>query len=212
MSDDENSLVSGGLVLKLEQLSPDFRGNDIVLRLTMTNAGAETIDIKSITPRLPDGARLIEVEQSSTQAQKSRHASLCRDLQRIAEFVVNEQLQGRNPIAKKTTPPEPTWRNLWISHTEPKLPLDVGEKLKIEVGDVNDAQSILTRFFPKEQTGADQRSFIEMIFQTKKEQLEHVERTLQADNKRVIEETSVAILESRHPRRAYSVERWSGHP
>jgi len=92
--------------VRLEEQSPDLRSRELAFKLIVTNNGASAIDILAVSPRIPEGASLLETKDTSFLATKARHAKLCAELNALSREVLlvsDQQLWERMIELRKRT-------------------------------------------------------------------------------------------------------------
>lgn len=62
-----------------EQLS-DSRSSEAAFRVKIENLGGTPLELRRISPRIPEGVVLLEVKDSSSEAARSKHKRLCEEL------------------------------------------------------------------------------------------------------------------------------------
>jgi hypothetical protein len=68
------------LGLNLVEQSVDLRSHDATYKLVVENHGAAAVRLLSVTPRIPEGATLLEVKSTTREAVKQKHSKLCEEL------------------------------------------------------------------------------------------------------------------------------------
>ncbi len=71
------------LHFQLEEQFADFRSNEIAYKFTMENLSSSSIEVLSITPRIPEDVKLIEIRDPSLIALKSKHNELCEQMETL---------------------------------------------------------------------------------------------------------------------------------
>jgi hypothetical protein len=68
---------------RLEEQFADRRSNEVAYKFTMENLSSSSVELLSITPRIPEDVRLIEIRDPSFIALKSKHNELCEQLENL---------------------------------------------------------------------------------------------------------------------------------
>jgi hypothetical protein len=72
-----------------EQLS-DSRSSEAAFRVKIENMGASPLELRRISPRIPEGVILLEVKDSSSEAARSQHKKLCEEMTELLDEHVFE--------------------------------------------------------------------------------------------------------------------------
>lgn len=67
-----------------EQLS-DSRSSEAAFRVKIENLGSVPMEVRRISPRIPEGVLLVEVKDSSSEAARSRHKKICEELTELLD-------------------------------------------------------------------------------------------------------------------------------
>jgi hypothetical protein len=84
------------LSLKLEEQSSDARSNEVAYLFTIENHGTLAINLKALTPRVPDNVIVVEAKDAFGEALKTRHSRLCSEL----TLLLQERLLTRSEEAR----------------------------------------------------------------------------------------------------------------
>lgn len=68
------------LNMLLEEQLSDKRSSEVAFRVRVENLGATPLDLRSISPRIPEGVSLLEIKDSSAEALRTTHKRLCDEL------------------------------------------------------------------------------------------------------------------------------------
>jgi hypothetical protein len=74
--------------VNFEEQAAEFREREVSLKLIIKNSGASPIEIRAISPRLPERAILVETKDFSLLAPKTMHTALCSQLTHLANDVL----------------------------------------------------------------------------------------------------------------------------
>lgn len=74
--------------VNFEEQPANFREREVSLKLVIKNSGSTPIEIRAISPRLPDGATLLETKDFSLLAPKTLHTELCGQLTNLTNDVL----------------------------------------------------------------------------------------------------------------------------
>lgn len=74
--------------LTLEPEQTDFRGQQVSFQLIFENNGTAPLELLSASPRIPNGADLLDTRDVSTFARKTRHTKLCEQLTLLTRDVL----------------------------------------------------------------------------------------------------------------------------
>jgi hypothetical protein len=85
-----------GPAFKLEEQLSDQRSNQIAYKITLENSDTQPIRLQSVVPRVPVGARLLEVTDTSLAETNARKAELLEELNfllRELQFILSKQFR-----------------------------------------------------------------------------------------------------------------------
>ena len=107
--------------IAFEEQSPDFREREVSLKLNIKNTGGTPIEILAVSPRIPEGAVLLETKDFSLLAKKATHAELCAQLTNLAKDVListdetlrNRLTQLQKEALERTLSEISGWFGLW---------------------------------------------------------------------------------------------------
>ena len=83
------------LSVTLEEQLPDQRSDQIAYRLTVENTGKDSIRIRDIDPRIPDGVKVLEVRDSAMAESMSTRTQLIEELNQL---LYNFQMATNEPF------------------------------------------------------------------------------------------------------------------
>ena len=64
----------------LEEQNSDLRSNEVSYKLTVENLSPSAVELLSLTPRIPEDVKLLEIRDPSLIELKSKHNDLCKEL------------------------------------------------------------------------------------------------------------------------------------
>jgi hypothetical protein len=71
--------------MMLEEQLSDSRSSEAAFRVKIENLGAVPMEVRRISPRIPEGVLLVEVKDSSSEATRSRHKKICEELTELLD-------------------------------------------------------------------------------------------------------------------------------
>lgn len=83
------------LVVKLEELNPDLRSNEVTYRFTIQNDGTERVTVTDIELQTPDGVRVNELKGSISEEKRSQAFKICRELSDIISEKISGEASGK---------------------------------------------------------------------------------------------------------------------
>jgi len=63
----------------------DPRSDEVAYKLIVENRGSTSIELLSLSPRIPDGASLVKIQDSTRELARERHKKLCKELTTVIE-------------------------------------------------------------------------------------------------------------------------------
>jgi hypothetical protein len=172
------------LALKLEEQLSDQRSNEIAYRLTIENTDSKPIRLQAVVPRVPVGANLLEVTNSSLAETSARKAELIAELTLLLRqylWVVSEEF--RKQLVERTSEKYKEFYGSLGSILRMVVKLLVGpwtwvgdisryfESFQFNIHSASDARSAHARWM----TNVNEHVAIRSLFEAKLEQLERIE-------------------------------------
>jgi hypothetical protein len=170
-------------IIKLEEQLSDLRSDHIAYKLTIENPDSKPIRLLSVKPRVPDGASLLEIKDTSLAEAYMRKAELIEELNRLLrQFLwvtsetfrqtwIERQREAFKKIFSVTGIFNLYFHLLYNYRSFQARMKREFESFAFKIASASDARSAYVRWMKN----SSEHEAIRTLFEAKTEQLEHVE-------------------------------------
>ena len=174
-------------VFKLEEQLSDLRSEQIAYKLTIENPGTTPIRLLSVEPRVPVGARLLEITDTSLAEASARKAELLQELNRLLSqflWVVSTSfretwLERQREVLRKIFSFAGVLHLYFNTRSFQARMQREFDSLAYKIGAAADARAAFERWMK----GTTEFPTITSLFEAKTEQLERVEERVDENDR-----------------------------